>query len=260
MVADSHHINPLGVGKGPEILPGEGPAPYHLGMPTPLRARALALVLAAALLAGCATAPHGAYFPPPANPATVRLADILYRAAVAAGDDPERYSFAFVESRVATAYSDEEAVFYFTDGLIRMPSDVIEAVVAHEVAHEVLGHIGDRRRLSLSIFAGFTLLGMVAPGVGLLDFIVNPVAVRAFSRHQEMAADRRAVEILGAMGHRDPSASMVHALRALNATTPRPKEGLTGLLSTHPTVEERLAALGDAGGIRGPIAEASAPD
>ncbi len=33
----------------------------------------------------------------------------------------------------------------------------------------------------------------------------------------------------------------------LNATTPRPKEGLTGLLSTHPTVEERLAALEEAG-------------
>ena len=215
-------------------------------MPTPVPARALALVLAVALLAGCASAPHGAYFPPPANPATVRVADILYRAAVAAGDDPERYSFAFVESRVATAYSDEEVVFYFTDGLMRMPLDVIEAVVAHEVAHEVLGHIGDRRRLSLSIFAGFTLLGMVAPGVGLLDFIVNPIAVRAFSRHQELAADRRAVEILRAMGHRDPTASMVNALRALNRTSPRPKEGLTGLLSTHPTVEERLAALGEA--------------
>lgn len=55
-------------------------------------------------------------------------------------------------------------MFYFTDGLMKQPTEVIEAVVAHEVAHEVLGHIGDRRRLSLSIFAGFTLLGVVAPG------------------------------------------------------------------------------------------------
>jgi Zn-dependent protease with chaperone function len=229
----------------PNFFRRGGSAPYHLTMPQRLQVRVIALVVAAALLAGCATAPKGAYFPPPTNPATARVADILYRAAVAAGDDPERYSFAFVESRVATAYSDEEAVFYFTDGLLRMPRDVIEAVVAHEVAHEVLGHIGDRRRLSLSIFAGFTLLGMVAPGVGLLDFIVNPVAVRAFSRHQELAADRRAVEILGGMGHRDPTASMINALRALNRTSPRPKEGLAGLLSTHPKLDERLAALGE---------------
>ena len=189
------------------------------------------------------SAPQGAYFPPPTSPATTKLGDILYRAAVAAGDDPERYSFAFVKSRVATAYSDEEAVFYFTEGLLRMPTDVIEAVVAHEVAHEVLGHIGDRRRLSLSIFAGFTLLGMVAPGAGLLDFIVNPIAVRAFSRHQELAADRRAVEILGAMGHPHPEATMANALRMLDTTSPRPKEGLSGLLSTHPTTQERLTAL-----------------
>ena len=38
---------------------------------------------------------------------------------------------------------------------------------------------------------------------------------------------------------------MAHALRALNGTSPRPKEGLTGLLSTHPSLEERLAALGE---------------
>jgi hypothetical protein len=51
------------------------------------------------------------------------VSDILYRAAVAAGDDPERYSFAFVQSRAAAAYSDEEAVFYFnfTDGLMSSP-------------------------------------------------------------------------------------------------------------------------------------------
>jgi Zn-dependent protease with chaperone function len=128
---------------------------------------------------------------------------------------------------------------------MKQPTEVIEAVVAHEVAHEVLGHIGDRRRLSLSIFAGFTLLGVVAPGVGLLDLIVNPLAVRAFSRHQELQADHRAVEILSAMGHREPEASMARALRTLDRTSPRPTEGLTGLLSTHPTLEERLTALGE---------------
>jgi len=133
-------------------------------MPRAARVRALAALVAAALLTGCASSPQGAYFPPPSNSATVRVSDILYRAAVAAGDDPERHGFAFVQSRAATAYSDEEAVFYFTDGLMKQPTEVIEAVVAHEVAHEVLGHIGDRRRLSLSIFAGFTLLGVVAPG------------------------------------------------------------------------------------------------
>lgn len=195
------------------------------------------------LLAGCSTVPPGAYFPTPGDPATARISHVLYRAAVAAGDDPERYSFALVKSPVAGAVSDEEATFYITEGLTRLPAPVIEAVIAHEVAHEVLGHVGARRALSLSITAGFTVLGVLAPGVNFLDLLANPIAVRAFNRRQELEADRKAVEILRAMGHAAPRRSLVEALRALAASSPRPKEEAGGLLSTHPALEERLVAL-----------------
>ena len=70
-------------------------------------AAVFALVLAAGLLlAGCATYPPGTYFPAAGDPATVRMADSLYRAARAGGDDPARYSFAFIKSPTAAAYSD----------------------------------------------------------------------------------------------------------------------------------------------------------
>src|SRR6476659_8334893 len=159
--------------------------------------------LAAVTLAACATAPDGTYFARPADPGTPRMAQILSRAAVAGGDDPARYGFAFIKSPAA-AYSDEDAVFYFTGGLMRQPTPTIEAVVAHEVAHEVLGHVGTRRKLSLSLTASFGALGLFAPGAGLLDFVVNPLVVRAFSRYQEMQAAQKAVEILRAMGYREP--------------------------------------------------------
>src|SRR5258708_19616776 len=90
-------------------------------------------LLAALLLAACATAPEGTYFARPSDPSTPRMAQILSRAAVAGGDDPARYGFAFIKSPTAAAYSDEDAVFYFTDGLMRQPTPVIEAVVAHPV-------------------------------------------------------------------------------------------------------------------------------
>src|ERR1700730_13052087 len=144
--------------------------------------------LVAVTLAACATAPEGTYFATPSNPGTARMAQILSRAAVAGGDDPQRYGFALIKSPTAAAYSDEDAVFYFTDGLMRQPTPVIEAVVAHEVAHEVLGHVGTRRKLSLSLTASFGALGLFAPGAGLLDFVVNPLVVRAFGRYQEMQA------------------------------------------------------------------------
>jgi Zn-dependent protease with chaperone function len=171
------------------------------------------------------------------------MAATLHRAALAAGDDPERYSFAFVKSRTAAAYSDEEATFYMTDGLMRLDRTVIDAVVAHEVAHEVLGHVGARRTLSLSLSAGFGAVGILAPGVGLLDFVMNPLVVRAYSRRQELEADQKAVEILRAMGYGTPRRTLAEALRAVDAHVPKEKEQPGGLLATHPTLAERLAAL-----------------
>ena len=209
-------------------------------MRTPARATALAAGL---LLSACASAPDGTYYATPADPSTARMSHILHRAAIAGGDDPQRYGFAFIRSPTAAAYSDEDATFYFTDGLMRQPTPIVEAVVAHEVAHEVLGHVGARRKLSLSLTASFGALGLFAPGVGLLDFVVNPLVVRAFGRSQEMQADQKAIEILRAMGHASPRRSLATALQSLAAYTPKEREGLEGLLATHPAVDERLAAL-----------------
>jgi Zn-dependent protease with chaperone function len=115
--------------------------------------------------------------------------------------------------------------------------------VAHEVAHEVLGHVGTRRKLSLSLTASFGVLGLFAPGAGLLDFVVNPLVVRSYGRYQEMQADQKAVEILRAMGYRAPRRALATALETLAAHTPKEREGLEGLLATHPALDDRLAAL-----------------
>ena len=101
----------------------------------------------ALLLAGCAVAPAGTYFPDPRQPVTQKVSHALYRAALAAGDDPTRYSFALVRAEEAQVYSDTGAQFYVTDGLAHLPVQVVEAVLAHEVAHEVLRHVGKRRVL-----------------------------------------------------------------------------------------------------------------
>jgi Zn-dependent protease with chaperone function len=209
-----------------------------------MRIRAIVTVLAAGLwLSACASTPEGTYYAAPGDPATAQMAHILHRAAIASGDDPQRYGFAFIKSPTAAAYSDEDATFYFTDGLMRLPAPIIEAVVAHEVAHEVLGHVGTRRKLSLSLTASFGALGLIAPGAGLLDFVVNPLVVRAFGRHQELQADQKAVEILRAMGHPAPRRALATALEAVARHTPKEREGLEGLLATHPTLDDRLAAL-----------------
>lgn len=201
--------------------------------------RVLALTLVVISLAGCTSFPARAYYSPP-SPRTSVLAPTLYRAAQAAGDDPTRYSFALIRTRRVTAVSDEDAIFYFSEGLADQPPAVVDALVAHEVAHEVLKHVGQRRALSIGVSAGFAILGFVVPGLGLADFIVNPIVVRAFTREQELEADRRAIDILRSMGHVAPRRMLEQALNAAAAINgPQP----TGLMAKEPALDDRLAAL-----------------
>ncbi len=189
---------------------------------------------------GCATVPDRAYYPNPADPETRVLAEALWRAAKAASDDPGEYSFAMIRSNDVSAYTVEDATFYFTQGLAKQPTRVIDALVAHEVAHELLGHIGQRRALSLSLGAGFTVLGIAIPGAGLLDFVANPLIVRAFTRDQEIAADLRAVEVLRDMGYEAPKRALAEALHAAAQVNGPPRGGW---LATAPTLEDRLSKL-----------------
>jgi len=190
--------------------------------------------------AGCATVPDRAYYPNPADPETRVLAEALWRAAKAASDDPGEYSFAMIRSNDVSAYTVEDATFYFTQGLAKQPTKVVDALVAHEVAHELLGHIGQRRALALSLGAGFTVLGFAIPGAGLLDLVANPLIVRAFTRDQEIAADLRAVEVLRDMGYEAPKRALAEALRAAAQVNGPPRGGW---LATAPTLEDRLGKL-----------------
>jgi Zn-dependent protease with chaperone function len=188
----------------------------------------------------CATVPDRSYYPDPTEPETRVLAEALWRAARAASDDPAEYSFAMIASHHVGAYTVEDATFYFTQGLARQPEPVIDALVAHEVAHELLGHLGQRRALALSLGGGFSLFGLVIPATNLLDLIANPLIVRAFTRDQEIAADLKAVEILRDMGYEAPRRAMANALTAASKINGQPRGGW---LATEPSLEDRLSRL-----------------
>lgn len=199
------------------------------------------VVLATLLVfTGCATVPDHAYYPSPSDPATKAVAASLYRAARAASDDPARYSFALIQTRDVSAYTADDATFYFSQGLALQPPHVLDALVAHEVAHELLGHSGRRRALSLGLSAGFTVLGFIVPGAGLVDYLVNPLLVRAHTRDQETAADLKAVEVLRSMGYDAPRRLLAEALREAATINGRPRGGW---LATEPDIDDRLSAL-----------------
>jgi predicted Zn-dependent protease len=189
--------------------------------------RVLPLLLLVAL-AGSACAllpepvPTGAYTGAAGAPHTVTLAQTLYRAVQAADDYPARYAFALVRTANVTALATDNTSFYFSDGLARQPAPATDSLVAHAVAHEVLGHGGKRRRLSLGISAGFTAIGIVVPGLSLLDFVVNPLVIRAYNRDQNLRADAKAVEILRRMGHDDPKRTLARPFSPPPASTAAP--------------------------------------
>src|SRR5207245_928164 len=169
--------------------------------------RSLALLVGLTLVTtACALIPPShpdlAYYPAPRDPTTVKISQTLYRAARAAGDDPDCYSFALIQTTVVTSFAADDATFYFSDGLARLPQRYVDALVAQKVAHEILGHTRKRRTLSMAITAGFAVLGLFMPGFGLADFVVNPLIVRASSREQELAAAQRTIALLRALRRR----------------------------------------------------------
>src|SRR5262249_54844219 len=149
------------------------------------------------------------------------------------------------------------ATFYFSDGFAKMPTPVLDAMVAHEVAHEVLDHVGTRRRMSVGMTGGFSIAGLFIPGTGLLDMMLNPLVVRAFSRQQEIEADRRAVESLRARGDPPPRRSLATATRAMEAAPVTSQDGRGGSLDPRPTLQARLDALEPLE--PAPLAQATAP-
>ena len=193
-------------------------------------------------LGACATVPRGTYFPDPKQSTTQKVSGGLHRAALAAGDDPALYSFALVKAEEAQVYRDADATLYVTDGLARLPRPIVDALLAHAVAQEVLEHMGQRRALALSMSAGFTVAGILVPGSGLADFFVNPLVVRAVSRDQVLKADAKAVEILRAMGYPAPRRTLASALQTVEAINGKQARS-AGLMDTLPPLEERLAAL-----------------
>ena len=203
--------------------------------------RRLSWVIVVVTLAGCATVPEGAYYPE-RSARTASIAEALHRAAQAAGDEPERYSFAMIRTPRVTVFSGaEDGVFYVSDGVAALPAPHVDALIAREVAHEVLGHAAQLRTLSIGLSGTFTALGFVVPGLSVANWVVNPLIVRAFSREQQIAADLRAIEILRSMGHEHPRRTLVGALRQTDALNGKPP---TGLLSMAPSLEDRLAAIG----------------
>jgi predicted Zn-dependent protease len=131
--------------------------------------------------------------------------------------------------------------FYVTRGLLeRANDDQLLGVLAHEVAHDDLGHVAKVQGLGTGLSLGIILLDQLVPGSSAVTPIAGELIVRGYSRREEYEADRHGVELLRRTGRSKDV--MVNSLTWLRQTS-GPSGG--GFLATHPATDDRIQALRD---------------
>jgi Zn-dependent protease with chaperone function len=129
--------------------------------------------------------------------------------------------------------------FYVTRGLLeRANDDQLLGVLAHEVAHDDLGHVAKVQGLGVGVNLGIILLDQLVPGSSAITPIAGELIVRGYSRREEYEADRHGVELLRRTGRSKDV--MVGTLTWLMQTS---GSGGGGFLATHPATDDRIQAL-----------------
>ena len=129
--------------------------------------------------------------------------------------------------------------FYVTTGLLRRASDdQLRGVLAHELAHQDLGHVAKAQVLGATINALSAGLQQIFPIAGAVAPVAGELAARSYGRKEEFTADTHGVDILRPAGY--PKEVMVDSLAWIRRIS-GDKGG--GFLSTHPELDDRIAMI-----------------
>ncbi|MGZ8495486.1 MAG: M48 family metalloprotease [Candidatus Binatia bacterium] len=112
--------------------------------------------------------------------------------------------------------------------------------LAHEIAHDDLGHVAKAQVLGAGLNIGVVLLEQLIPGSSAVTPIAGTLIARGYSRKEEFAADRHGMELLDRAGF--PPQTMERTLQWILSQEKRGGGG-GGFLSSHPATEDRIAAL-----------------
>ena len=130
--------------------------------------------------------------------------------------------------------------FYVTTGLLEKANDEqLRGIMAHEIAHDDLGHVAKAQGLGVGLNLGVILLEQLIPGSSAVTPIAGSLIARGYSRNEEYAADRHGVEILQRAGFSKDV--LINALNWVSRSSGGGGGG--GFLSTHPATEDRIAQL-----------------
>lgn len=151
----------------------------------------------------------------------------------------EEIQVSIVDDNEINAASAGNGQFYVTTALMNQASDEqLRGVLAHEIAHEDLGHPMKAQVLSTGLGLGAALLEKIFPGSSAVAPIAGTIIAGQYTRPMELAADRHAVILLRRAGY--PKKTMIDTLTWLMR---RNGNSGGGILASHPATSERIQAL-----------------
>jgi predicted Zn-dependent protease len=144
-----------------------------------------------------------------------------------------------VEDRAINAAAGGDGQYYVTTGLLNQASDDrLRGVLAHEIAHEDLGHPAKAQVVGVGVGVGAALLEKFFPGSAAIAPIAGTLISNSYSRPLEFEADRHAVTLLKRAGY--SKAAMIDTLSWLMR---RNGDSGGGFLASHPATSDRIKAL-----------------
>jgi len=206
-----------------------------------------ATVVVLACLAGCAVSstpskPQA----PDIRQVSPQQAQRIYRvmtpllAAMEKPKSPKEVYVGIIDDPQINAANAGGGQFYLTTGLLRKASDdQLRGILAHEIAHEDLGHVAKLQTLGAGLGLGIVLLEQLLPGSSAVTPLAGNLIARGYSRTEEYAADRHGVTILNRAGYKKDI--LINALAWVSRASGG--DGGGGFLSTHPATDDRIQEL-----------------
>jgi len=152
----------------------------------------------------------------------------------------DRVRVAFMDDSHINAANAGSNQFLFTRGLLEKANDdQLRGVIAHELAHQDLGHVAKTQTLGTGLNIGVALLEQILPGSSAVTPLAGQLIINRYTQNEEYAADRHGAEILQKAGYPGREV-MANTLTWLMQT-----EGASGggFFATHPGTADRIQAL-----------------
>jgi len=150
---------------------------------------------------------------------------------------PDRVKIGVIDDPSLNAASAGKGQFYVTTGLLQKANDQqLRAVLAHEAAHDDLGHVAKAQTLGAGLNVATVLLQSVFPTAGAFAPIAGELASRAYGRSEEYQADAHGVQLLERLGY--SKNDMANTLQWLEQQPGASGGG--GFFSTHPATPDRI--------------------